>query len=136
MKKLSFALTALALLSGCFSLERAHSPEPGRDQLFVSNFGWYLFRSVPLACGNADPARSTDFVLFRDDVCMDRIQTRFFDYCRDNGVKPTNLVYHNEEEILFSVPGLEFPLPIPYLITYREMQLSGVLEKNENKEAK
>ena len=27
------------------------------------------------------------------------------------------------------IPGINLPLPIPYLLTYREIQLSGVLEE-------
>jgi hypothetical protein len=30
--------------------------------------------------------------------------------------------------VLFNVPLLQYPLPIPYLLCYRELQLSGNLE--------
>ena len=30
---------------------------------------------------------------------------------------------------MLEIPGINLPLPIPYLLTYREIQLSGVLEE-------
>jgi hypothetical protein len=30
--------------------------------------------------------------------------------------------------VLFEIPGTDFPIPLPYILTYREIQLSGVLK--------
>ena len=30
-----------------------------------------------------------------------------------------------------TLPGSSFPIPIPYVITYRELQISGVLVRNK-----
>ena len=37
-------------------------------------------------------------------------------------------MHFEKDSILFEIPGLDFPLPIPYVFTYREMQLSGVMK--------
>ena len=92
------------------------------------------------------------WIFFRNDVTMDKIQRRFMMYADDYGrrvatenaavtasgenleriserVKVRDLVYTTSESVLFNVPGLNFPLPLPYILTYQEIQLSGVLDR-------
>lgn len=126
--KLAGAVLAAACCSGCFTLDVGRLDSTGDENLLVTNYGWYLFNWIPLASGNASKRHWTPWVLFRDDVTMDKVQRRFIDYARDHGKAPTEMTYHNYESILFEVPGSNFKIPIPYLFTYREIQLSGVLK--------
>jgi len=122
------ALT-LPVAQGCFSVESARIESSGEEHLFVSNYGWYLFGCIPLVCGNASEDPFFPIVFFRDDVTMDKIQGRFMKSAKEmKHDKIYNLSYSNDDSILFEIPGLNFPLPIPYVFTYREMQLSGVMK--------
>ena len=121
--------SALAAAQGCFSIERARIESNGEEHLFVSNYGWYLFGCVPLVCGNASEDPLFPIVFFRDDVTMEKIQGRFMKRAKETKHdRIYNLSYSNDDSILFEIPGLDFPLPIPYVFTYREMQLSGVMK--------
>ncbi len=119
--------TAFAL-SGCFSIQSTRLSRGGEENVHIANFGWYLFDCVPLATGNADKSSRFPTVFFRNDVTMDKIQSRMRDYAEENGKEIHDLAYHNHDSVLLNVPGLDFPLPIPYVLTYREIQLSGVLK--------
>ena len=113
-------------LAGCFSLDTA-TFDSENEHVVVRNYGWYLFNSIPLACGNAAPDRSLPFVCFRDDVTMDKIQKRFTDYTATRGVHATELNFFNAESVMLELPSTTISFPLPYLICYREIQLSGVL---------
>ena len=122
------ALAAASLaLAGCVSLQHAPIRKIGGEHILVSNYGWYLFHFIPLACGNANEDRVAPWVLFRDDVLMDKLQTRFMDYAHARGLETEDLVYKAKESVMFEIPGINLPLPVPYFLTYREIQLSGVL---------
>ena len=126
-----FGILAASFLSGgCFSIQHSSIDSTGEEHVFVSNYGWYLFGGVvPVACGNAAENASIGFVLFRDDVTMDKIQRRFMEYAdKADKNEIDNLSYHNYATVLFDIPGLDIPFPIPYIITYKEIQLSGVLK--------
>ncbi len=128
---LALAACAAHFATGCFSLERAPMECPGREHLLASNYGWYLFNSIPLACGNASEDAWTPWVFFRDDVTMDKVQSRFTGYANENGCDIEDMTYKNKESVMFEVPSLNFPLPVPYLLTYREIQLSGVMVRQD-----
>lgn len=115
-------------LTGCFSLDSAYVRRTGEENVNVYNDGWYLFDSLPIVTGNADPHRFLPFVFFRNDATMEIIQDRFFSYAQEKGRAVSELNYLTQESVLFEVPGLSFPLPIPYLLTNRKIQLSGVLK--------
>ena len=122
------AIAAAALLfAGCFSIETANVKSTGQEHILVSNYGWYLFDVVPILCGNASYDAFLPMMLFRNDVTMDKIQKRFFTYADEHGKAASDLVYSNREQVLFEFPGSNISIPLPYLLTYREMQLSGVL---------
>ena len=120
-------IAAAACCAGCFSVDVGRLEATGGENLTVSNYGWYLFNFIPLASGNASKERLAPWVFFRNDVTMDKVQRRFFEYARENGRTAQELTYHNYESILFELPGTNFKIPVPYLLTYREIQLSGVL---------
>lgn len=128
---------ALPALSGCFSIERGPLRHSGEDHILVGNYGWYLFHCIPVACGNASKDPLVPFVSFRDDVTLDKIQSRFMDeagkYAAERGrelkdVDIHDLAYSTSESVMLTIPGFQVPLPIPYLLTYREVQLSGVIK--------
>ena len=127
--KLLLPLAAAAMccaLSGCFTIENTKIAATGEHHVFVSNYGWYLFNCIPLACGNASPDPAMPFVIFRNDVTMDKIQRRFMERAKSlSDGEIFNLSYSNDDTVLFEVPGLEFPFPIPYILTYHEIMLSG-----------
>ena len=130
-------------LTGCFSMDHARFVRSDEEHLLVSNYGWYLFHYFPLACGNASKERWLPWTMFRNDVTMDKIQGRFMDYANSQtnlvrgangqltpvvGRRARDLAYTTHESVMLQIPGINLPLPIPYLLTYREIQLSGVLE--------
>ena len=125
---LIISIGAAACLAGCFTLDSADVHATGEAHVCVGNRGWYLFNLIPLACGNAADEPVMPWIFFRNDVTMDKIQKRFMDYANFYGKKPTDLTYHTEESVLFEIPGTDFPVPVPYLLTYKEIQLSGTLK--------
>ena len=140
MRKSVFLACILGLvgtlcLSGCFVIDRGQLLRTNEEHILVSNYGWYLFDVLPLACGNAAEERALPFVFFRNDVTMDKIQTRFMTYAESYGrragvgVNVRDLAYTTRESVLFEIPGINFPIPLPYILTYREIQLSGVLDR-------
>ena len=130
MRKMAGIAVALAAmcLAGCFSLERARIKSIDKEHVLVSNYGWYLFHFIPIACGNASLDAWTPWVLFRDDVTLDKIQARFMERAGAEAESVSGLAYTTRESVMLQIPGLQIPLPVPYLLTYREIQLSGTLE--------
>jgi len=142
MRKLMFPICVamLAACTGCFTMEKAdmasinkatgvrsdRGGEP-REHLLVSNYGWYLFNRIPLACGNARKGAGFPWAFFYNDVDESKIQDRFTDYAAENDYDVEDLVMFNSEQVLLDIYSI--PIPIPYLCCYREMQLSGVLVK-------
>lgn len=115
------------LISGCFSIDRGTVKTTGQEHILASNYGWYLFNIIPLACGNTSDDPLLPWVIFRNDVTMQKIQHRFMKYVNAVGAKADNLTYATYDSVMFEIPGSNIPIPIPYLFTYREIQLSGVL---------
>ncbi len=123
-----FLVSALFLSAGCFSIDVAANRHTRERHVLVTNYGWYLFGKIPLVCGNVSPRRFTPFAFFRDDVTMDKIQSRFIDFARKEGCEARDMMYHMSDQVLFTLPGSSISFPLPYFITYREIQLSGVLQ--------
>lgn len=141
-----FKLPALALLSallgGCFSLEtspiggdtaeglrlRATNGTPV-EHVVVANNGWFLFNLWPVACGNSAVGARFPWTFFRDEVHERNLQQRLTKYAAERGCDIEELNVFNDEQVLLSIPGSSFPIPIPYIATYREVQYSGVLVK-------
>jgi len=94
----------------------------------VSNYGWKLFNFIPLVCGNAtERNRFGGCAFFRNDVTLEKIQSRFMSYAAQCGKTPTDMVYHNYDTVIFELPIMGLTIPIPYVLCYNEIQLSGVL---------
>ena len=132
-KTLAVSFAALGL-AGCFSIERAPLLRTNEEHVLVSNYGWYLFHFIPVACGNANENRWTPWVHFRDDVTMDKVQRRFMMLADDPDKEIRNPTYTTYESVMLEIPGLNLPLPVPYLLTYREIQLSGIISKKKPEE--
>ena len=115
-------------LAGCFSLETAELTKCGDENLLVTNYGWYLFNVLPVATGNASEKALAPTIFFRNDVTMDKIQHRFMNYANFYGKKTRDMSYYTQESVLFEIPGTDLPIPLPYILTYKEVQLSGVLK--------
>lgn len=145
MKAHLFRLTGAALLAlagGCFSLEtapiggdtakglRLHASQGTPvEHVVVANNGWYLFNLWPIACGNASVGARFPWRFFHDDVHQSILQNRLVNYAAARGCDIEELNIFNDEQVLLSIPGSSFPVPIPYIATYREVQYSGVLVK-------
>jgi len=127
--KIAAAAAAAVLAAGCFSLETGRIGTLSEEHVLVSNYGWYLFHFIPVVCGNANPDAWTPWVFFRDDVTMDKIQGRFMDYANARSDDVHDLAYTTTESVMLNIPGINLPLPVPYLLTYKDMQLCGVLTR-------
>ncbi|MCR5414212.1 MAG: hypothetical protein K6F50_05740 [Kiritimatiellae bacterium] len=121
------ACAALTLCAGCYSLQRAKVKSTNQEHVLVSNYGWYLFDTIPLACGNASADPWTPWVMFRDDLAIDKIQSRFMEYANGQNADAAGMHYTISDSVMLQIPGINLPLPIPYLLSFRSIQLSGVL---------
>ena len=135
LSRILAAVVALSSSAGCFSMQKARINATGETHVHVSNYGWYLFHAIPLACGNANADGWAPWVLFRDDVSLDKTQARFMAYANNKGAQVNEIEYNGSESVMLNIPGLGLQLPIPYLLTYREIQLSGILSAPDGREA-
>ena len=131
-------LAAVLATAGCYTNDSV-SPEHikglgvvGSNGEFVEhchicNSGWYLFDRIPLACGDTDPNSLLGVAFFSDQVRTDVITRIFNDRVRSTNTKPADVVTIVNDLVTFEVPGVSFPLILPYIICYREVQISGVL---------
>ena len=117
------AVVLAVAAAGCFSVDAAYSPAADSEQVLVSNNGRWLFNCIPLFCGNGDITGTCPFVMFRDDVTMERVQDRFAAYADGREIKSP--VYHNTDSVFFDF----FGWPIPYILCYKEVSMSGTMEK-------
>ena len=134
-------LPAFLMLAGCYSMDVASNsalnPDPARkntavatEHVVVSNYGWYLFNTIPLACGNAMPDAVLPWRFFSDQVSSKLLHDRMMSYAARRHADVRDLVFFRDEEVFFTLPGLAYPLPIPYLLCFREEQFSCVLVPN------
>ena len=131
-------LSGPVLFAGCFSMDiattsslekSALSPEDGRpkEHVVVSNYGWYLFNWIPLACGNATPDAMFPWKFFSNQVTSDLLHDRMMAHAAAQNADVKDFVFFRDEKVIFDLPGTNFPIPIPYVLCYREIQFSGVL---------
>jgi hypothetical protein len=136
----SFALAciAMAFLAGCFSMDvattsslkkSALSPEDGRpmEHIVVANYGWFLFNWIPIACGNARPGASFPWRFFSNHVDSALLHDRMMSHAAAKNADVRDLVFTRDEKVIFDLPSTDIPLPIPYILCFREIQFSGVL---------
>ena len=140
----SLAFLALLGLSGCFSFEtatigggtgdglRLHASAGAPvEHVVVANNGWFLFNVIPVACGNASPDAVLPWTFFRNSVHERVLHDRITAYAAERRCDLGELNVFNDEQVLLTLPGSSFPIPIPYVVTYRELQVSGVLVRRE-----
>jgi len=108
----------------------------GADGEFVEHYhiwngGWYLFDTIPLVCGDTDYNSLLGIAFFSDQVRTDVMTRIFNDRVRATNTKPANVATIVNDGVTFEVPGVSFPLILPYIICYREVQISGVLTRKK-----
>ena len=128
----------LAMLAGCYSMDVATSTAPSdsalapgeshpTEHVVVSNYGWFLFNIFPIVCGNAAPGASFPWKFFTNQVSPSLLHDRLTAHAAARGADVTNLTFFRDEQVFFDLPGSDIPLPIPYLVCFREIQFSGIL---------
>ena len=95
------------------STEVSKSEVSGVEHIFISDFGWKLFNWIPL---------------FRSDITLERVQKEMMAEAKRRGKIATDLTWHTMERVTFDIPLVVITLPLPYIICYRDIQLSGVLK--------
>ena len=115
MKRFSLALSLCATLclTGCLSTEVSRSEVCGTEHIFVEDYGWKLFNWIPL---------------FRSDITLERVQKELMTESARRGKVATDLVYHTNDRVTFDIPLVVVTLPLPYVLCYHEVQISGVLK--------
>jgi len=116
------AAGATLCLAGCFTVDTAKIKSTGAEHVVMNNYGWKLFDWIPLFSGNADADATCGVAFFRDDVTMEKVQSRFAAYA--NGRSVDCPMYDMNDTVFMSILGL----PIPYLFTYKEITLSGTVK--------
>ena len=142
MKKLALPIVFLLaiMLGGCYSMdvgtnaalqnsELVEGVDKPVEHVLISNYGWYLFNCIPLVCGNATPGESFPWKFFTDQVNPILLHDRLMTYANSKDANVKNIVFSRDERVFFDVPGTEIPCPLPFLVCYQEIQLSGVLVK-------
>ena len=95
------------------STEVSKSEVCGKEHIFVSDFGWKLFNWIPI---------------FRSDITLERVQKELMAESNRRKKVATDLTIHTYDTVTFDVPLIVITLPIPYIICYHEIQVSGVLK--------
>ncbi|MBQ0033366.1 MAG: hypothetical protein KBT68_11285 [bacterium] len=115
MKRLGLfiALCVTLCLTGCMSTEVSKSEVCGTEHIFVSDFGWKLFNWIPI---------------FRSDITLERVQKELMSESTRRGKVATDLTVHTYDTVTFDIPLVVITIPIPYIICYHEIQVSGVLK--------
>ena len=107
------ALCGTLCLTGCMTTEVSKSEVCGKEHIFVNDYGWKLFNWLPI---------------FRSDITLERVQKELMAESNRRGKVATDLTYHVIDRVSFDIPLLVVTLPIPYVICYHSVQLSGVLQ--------
>ncbi len=107
------------VIGGCTSLDWAVSDVTGEEHVVVYNRGYYLFNAIPLFSKTG---------VFRDDVTPEKEQARLMEWAKKRNKSVYDLCYNNYNSVFFDIPILGFSIPIPYILTTKEVQLSGVMK--------
>jgi len=113
---------ATLCLAGCLNVDTAQCRLAGGEHVMITNKGWKLFNWIPLWSGNASDNATCGTAFFRDDVTMEKIQHRFVAYA--NGREIIDPSWDVTDEVIITV----FGIPVPYIITYKEMTISGTMK--------
>ncbi len=131
MKRFILILFSLLLFSGCMSIERSSTEYvteggivvPG-EQVFISNYGYYLFGSIPLFTGNETGTGTT---FFSDGATLDKTQKYLSELADKEGAAVVHVQPMVHSTCSFSaipIVGTTFGL-----FWYKEVQLSATLVK-------
>lgn len=129
----------LAALCGCTSVSYtdAYSADGSADknakQVLITNYGYYLFNSVPLFSGGLEDG---SFSLFHKNINLDRTMGILKDECQRLNVKKVDDIQFEENSTCFFgwVPYIGTTLGIYW---FKEVQISAVLHSdnfNQKKE--
>ena len=131
MKRFIFVFCSVLLCSGCMSIERSSTEYvteggivvPG-EQVFISNYGYYLFGSIPLFTGN-ETGTGTTFV--SDGATLDKTQ----EYLSELADKEGAAVVHVQPMVHSTCSFSAIPIfgTTFGLFWYKEVQLSATLVK-------
>ena len=140
--RLIVALAAILMAAGCVSIDRCDasvfpnltidgSNLRAREHIVVSNFGYYIFNTFPLICGNANPRRILPFKLFSSHVSLPYMQAILSHEAKKRGhVKIASLTSHYDAAPCFTISTDAMSI-LGMLFSYREVQLSAVLMDDE-----
>lgn len=131
MKRFIFVFCSVLLYSGCMSIERSSTEYvteggivvPG-EQVFISNYGYYLFGSIPLFTGNETGTGTT---FFSDGATLDKTQRYLSELADKEGAAVVHIQPMVHSTCSFSaipIVGTTFGL-----FWYKEVQLSATLVK-------
>ena len=123
------AASAMSLmLCGCFSVKEASSPVLGEDvkkHVTVDNYGWYLFGSLPLACGNEKLDSWCAFSLFCNEVTPEIVYGKLKNIATRENCEIRDFRLINDNDVLFNF----FDFNIPWVIVTKEVRISANLVK-------
>jgi len=104
---------ATICLTGCMTTEISTSEVTRQEHIYVRDYGWKLFNCVPF---------------FRSNISQDRVLKELLDSAAKRGKTAHNITFHNYDTIMLNVPLIVCTLPIPYVLCYKEFQVSGELK--------
>ena len=146
IKRFAIGTAAAMLLSGCYSVHVAKSPEFSKCRLaaeesrvptghmLVKNGGWFLFDKLPIVCGNGDAESWFPWTFFKDEVSMEYVQRSIVRRAKMRGERIVQMNAINNNVTLLSIPGTE-GLQLPYIFCHHETQISVVFVKDEEEVA-
>ena len=137
LQRTVFYLALCVAVSGCFTIDTASTDAfkasvrmsnnaVPLEHVVASNYGWYLFNTVPLVCGRIDDG-IVPWVFFEDNVNLKTVHNELMKYAVKNNSNVYDINARAYENVLLSIPGLSIPIAIPYLLCYKEIQTSAVL---------
>ncbi|MBO7721216.1 MAG: hypothetical protein J6T01_02300 [Kiritimatiellae bacterium] len=127
MKRL-LTVAALAAASGCFSVDVAESPLLGENSaghVVVCNYGWTLFGCVPLVCGNANGDSWCPFTFFKDEIKPEYAREKLLTLAEARASDVEDLHFLGDSCVIFDM----WYVPVPWIIVYKETNLSANLVK-------
>ena len=126
--RVEVACVALALCTGCYTVEVVDSPvfgDASAGHVTVSNYGWTLFGCVPVVCGNANADGWCPFAFFRNDLKPEQAMARLDAAAAARNAVEKDVWYFGTNDVLFDF----YYAPIPWVIVYKEVNLSANLVK-------
>lgn len=128
-------LLSFALLCGCTSVNYSASHKKGTvesidgayKRILITNYGYYLFNSIPLGSGGD---AEDSFSLFTDNVNLNAAMDMFNAECKKNNVtEVSDLQVEKTETCYFSWAPWGTTLGIYW---YKEIQISATVSVNDS----